>query len=154
VKGKEKKQVSAIVIVDDDPVYLTFWRRILTDIGVSNLRLTSDPREAMKMLKKSPCRLLISDIIMPHIKGYELARFVNETYPDCPIILTSGFSTDLSRFDLSNPRFHLLHKPYTDLKDLRNFLKHILNGDDTFEDISEDSFSENEDYPEVVEWKL
>ena len=62
--------------------------------------------------------------------------------------------TDLSRFDLSDCRFHLLHKPYGDISALKVFLRHIIDGDNSFDDLSEDSFSENEDYPQVTEWKL
>lgn len=154
MKDSDKKEEPIILVVDDDRLYLTFWRRILTDIGAENLVLTKDPLEAMEILKNTTCRLLISDIIMPDIKGYELAKFASKKQPNCPIILTTAFSADLSRFDLSNPKFHLLHKPYQDLKELKKFLCHILHGDSTFEDISDDSFSENDEFPEVIEWKL
>ena len=107
------------------------------------------------LLEEVPCQVLNSDIVMPGAYGYELARIACRRNPACRMVLTTGYGTDLSRFDLSDCRFHLLHKPYTDLGALKVFLRHLLGDEEpSFDDISEDSFSENEDYPQVTEWKL
>lgn len=146
--------VANVVVVEDDPTFLKFWGRIMDEIGVKNYRLFSDSDEALAYLKEAPCSLLISDVIMTKINGYDLARKALKLYPGCNVILTTAYSTDLSRFLLADQRFHLLHKPYTDLAALKRFIKHIINGDTSFDDISEDSFSKNEDFPQVMEWKL
>lgn len=143
-----------ILIVDDDPIYISFWKRILPDVGITRFVATSDPREAEKILTTRHCTVLISDIIMPYIRGYELAQLAKERNPEGTIILTTAFDADLSRFDLGDPRFHLLHKPYTNLSELKRFLKHVIRGEDSIDSFSEDSFSENTDYPRVMEWKL
>ncbi|HPM41481.1 MAG TPA: response regulator [bacterium] len=150
LKGSFRK----IVVVEDDPTMLFFWGRILKDLGVEDYELFSDAVEAKMLLQEIPCTLLISDIVMPGAYGYELARIARRRNPACTIVLTTGYGTDLSRFDLSDCRFHLLHKPYGDISALKVFLRHIIDGDNSFDDLSEDSFSENEDYPQVTEWKL
>jgi len=150
----DTKKGPLTLVADDDAVYLSFWRRILTDLGVDNFMLVQDPHEAEEILKSTPCKLFISDVIMPEINGYELAKIANELQPGCTVILTTAYGTNLYRFALENHKFHLLHKPYNDLNELKKFLEHLLAGDEKFDDISEDSCSENEDYPHLMEWKL
>jgi DNA-binding NtrC family response regulator len=143
-----------IIVVEDDPTLLSFWGRLLNELGVDDCELFSSPQEALLMLQEIPCRLLISDIVMPGIYGYELARIACRRNPACKTVLTTGYGTNLSHFDLADCRFHLLHKPYTDIAALKTFILHLLRGDAPFGDLAEDSWSENEDYPQVMEWKL
>jgi len=143
-----------VVVVEDDPTLLFFWGRLLKELGIEDYELFSDAVEAKMLLQEIPCQLLISDIVMPGAYGYELARIARRRSPNCTIVLTTGYGTDLSRFELSDCRFHLLHKPYTDIAALKVFIGHLVENDESFDDLSEDSFSENEDYPQVTEWKL
>ena len=55
--------------------------------------------------------MLISDVIMPDMDGYELASIVQEKYPAIKIQLVSGFSGE---HDVNNILSeNLLQKPYT-----------------------------------------
>ncbi len=149
------EEAPEILIVEDDSTFLSFWGRLLKDLGVRGFELVSTPKEAQDAILSHRYRLIVSDINMPGINGYELAKLACNINPDSRIILTTAYSTDLSRFDLENCQFHLLHKPYLNISDLKKFIQHMLDGDDSFDDLSEDSFSEsNEDYPDVMEWKL
>lgn len=143
-----------VFVVEDEPSLLTFWGRLLSDMGIKNYQLFSNPAEALRALKELSASLLICDVILPRMNGYELAKRARKINGDIPIILTTAYTTDLSRFDLAGMDFHLLHKPYTDIAELKKLVCHILKGEDGFEDMSEDSFSENEDYPAVTEWKI
>lgn len=156
-QGMEQKHAEPgkrVIVVEDDSTMLLFWGRILKDLGITNFELFSNPLEAKLILEKVPYNLLISGIVMPHALGYDLAKIARRQNPACAIVLTTGFRTDLSRFNLANCRFHLLHKPYSDLAAVKNLITHLYNGEDSFDDLSEESSSENEDYPEVIEWKL
>ena len=143
-----------VIVVEDDPIFLSFWKRFLENLGITDYELISNPYEAKARLERIDCNLLISDVNMQGINGYELAKIAIEKNPTCSVILTTAYGVNLSRFDLENTPFHLLHKPYTDLGELAKFIKHLLAGDTSFDDISEDSWSENEDYPQITEWKL
>lgn len=151
---RRTQEISKIVVVEDDPTMLSLWERLLEELGATDVELFADPLEAKILLEEIPCRLLISDIVMTGMYGYELARIAARCNSACTIVLTTGYGTELSRFDLSGCQFHLLHKPYTDLASLRRFIRHLLDGDERFDDLSEDSSSENDDYPQVLEWKL
>jgi len=150
LRSKEVK----VLIVDDDPMYIRFWKRIIGEMGVLNVMSSTDPEEAKKILQAEPCDVLISDVIMPNSNGYELAEFARKMNPNCKVVLTTGYSAYLAKFDLLRPRFHLLHKPYASINEVGKFIQHLISNDESFDDMDEDSFSENEDYPEVMEWKL
>lgn len=143
------------VVVEDDPTFLSFWRRIFDDIGTGDeCHFMSDPMEAKRFLEGHKCDMLISDIIMPVINGYELARIARGQSPSCEIVLTTAYGAELSRFDLAGYRFHLLHKPYINVTDIKLFVKHLIEGDRSFDDLPDESSTDNEDYPDVTEWKL
>lgn len=149
-----KQLIPHVLIVEDDPTFGSFWVRLFLELGIENYKLVTDPLEAMKYLDNESFTLLISDVVMPHVNGYELAKYARKKHPNIEIILTTGYSTDLSRFDLTGCRFHLLHKPYSNIGEIKKMITHLIKGENVFEDASEDSFSENEDYPLVTEWKL
>ena len=150
---KERKAVFRALVVEDDTTFASFWIRLFDEMGI-DLKIVDDSLEAVKLLDKEEFTLIISDVVLPHLNGYELAKYACKKYPDVKIVLTTGYSTDLSRFDLTGCRFHLLHKPYSNIAEIKKMISHLVKGEDVFEDASEDSFSENEDYPLVTEWKL
>ena len=69
---------------------------------------------AQDMLKNESIDLVLSDIIMPELNGYQLASFIQEKYPAVKIQLTTGYSDDHSIDMVSdNLKDNLLHKPYS-----------------------------------------
>lgn len=151
---KHENQSPRVMVVEDDPTFGSFWSRLFEELGIKDFRLVTDPLEALKFLDRESFTLLISDVVMPHVNGYEIAKYACKKDPHTEIVLTTGYSTDLSRFDLTGCRFHLLHKPYNNIAEIKKLIIHLIKGENVFEDASEDSFSENEDYPFVTEWKL
>lgn len=148
------KSTFDVIVVEDDNTYLQFWKRFLDDLGIDDYVLITNPYKARDLLIKGGCKLLISDVNMPDINGYELAKIAIETRPECAVIMTTAYSANLSRFDLGSFPFHLLYKPFSNLEELAKLVKHLVKGETSMDDISEDSWSENEDFPMVTEWKL
>jgi len=143
-----------VLVVEDDPTYLRLWERLIHDLGVDDFVSAKHPEKAIDSLNKQPADLLISDVIMPHINGYELAKLARQKNPNIEILLTTGYQTDLSRFDLAGLKCHLLHKPYHNLQDVCILLKRLLNRENLYQGMAEDSFSDNLDFPEITEWIL
>ena len=154
MKAKKPKIMKKIVVVEDEPILLSFWERVLSELGETDVAYFSNSIEARLFLEETPCALLISDIAMPDFSGYELGKVACRRKPESKIILTTAYGTDLSRFNLFGCKFHLLHKPYTDITALKRFIKYMIDGYGSLDDISEESSSENEDYPLVTEWKI
>ena len=121
LKGNE-----TILVVDDELVLLRLTSKILTTQGYSVICARS-AKEALDVLAQESIDLMISDIIMPEMDGYELAAVVLEKYPAVKIQLASGFTddkdTDLIDKELQQ---NLLNKPY-DIQSLLIRLRELLD---------------------------
>ena len=62
-----------ILIVDDDPISLTFVRLVLCQAGFTT-QTAGDGMEALDLLQTLQPDLILSDIQMPKMDGFELAR--------------------------------------------------------------------------------
>lgn len=102
-----------ILVVDDETSLLELTCQILSEHGYHTFSANS-AEAALQVLKQQPVDLLISDVIMPGVDGYQLAEIVTEHYPDIKIQMVSGYTDDRSN-NISDNKFgkELLHKPFT-----------------------------------------
>jgi len=86
-----------ILVVDDEKALAELAKSILQKYGYK-VFVTGSAKEALTLLQDFPneIKLLISDIIMPEMNGYELADRVKNLYPGMNILLTSGFRGDVN----------------------------------------------------------
>jgi len=150
---KTNKKIK-VLIVDDDPIQLKVWEKVFRSLDFCDYCLTNDPLMVVSLAKSSPINLLISEVIMEKGNGFELAEVIHRSNPNANIILTTTYNCDLKRFNLENPRFHILYKPYQSINDVIKFVADILNNTDPRTNMDEDSWSENEEFPSIMEWKL
>jgi len=104
-----------ILAVEDDPEVLEILREILNHMGYEVLTATN-ANEALEVLKtNSGIDLLFSDVIMPGGKsGIDLANECKLSYPDIPIILTSGYVSQSGDFSNAlDSDIPILYKPYS-----------------------------------------
>ena len=82
-----------ILVVDDEQPILGMVSGILSAAGYT-VTARQDPAEALQDFKNDPHRydLLITDMTMPGMTGYELATQVLELHPNLPVILCTGYS--------------------------------------------------------------
>lgn len=113
--SKPSTQASAnetIMIVDDEPALVELTAEILIQQGYNTICAHS-AKEALDMLKSNSVDLLLSDVIMPDMDGYQLAKTVQKEYPHIKIQLASGFNDDRHVTMVDNTlNENLLHKPY------------------------------------------
>ena len=84
-----------ILVVDDDPQL----RLLLVDTLQSLdyvARGAVDGEEALKLMSQEKFDLVISDISMPRVNGFELAAHLRKNFPRVGILLITGVSTDES----------------------------------------------------------
>ena len=63
-----------IMIVDDDPVILKLLNKLLASEGYDNTDLVQDPRDVITRYKKEQPRLVLLDINMPHMDGFQVLQ--------------------------------------------------------------------------------
>ena len=83
------KNVDHIVIVDDNPILLSVLREIFADYSCS-VRTASDGLEALAEIRKQAPDILLSDLNMPRMSGFELLSIVRLRYPTIKVIAMSA----------------------------------------------------------------
>ncbi len=87
----------SILLVDDEEMLTELGRERLERLGYRVTALTSS-REALALFEADPDRfdLVITDQTMPELTGAEMAAEMLRLRPDTPIILCTGFSSQIS----------------------------------------------------------
>ena len=81
-----------ILAVDDEPGIALLCKRLLSRAGYVVTALT-DPKEAMDWLKEHAVDLLLVDIRMPEVDGFELIALARRLQPDLAVLVMTGFGT-------------------------------------------------------------
>lgn len=89
----KNKDVQNLLVVDDDPVNLSILESILTSQPYDVVTCTSG-LEALELLNKRNWDLVITDVMMPNMSGYELTRKIRERFSisELPILLLTARS--------------------------------------------------------------
>lgn len=82
-----------ILVVDDDAAVRKILFRVLTANGM-NCTLASSGEEALAFVRKQQYDLMIMDIMMGEIDGFEVVQAVRSAGCDTPIIILSAKSED------------------------------------------------------------
>jgi CheY-like chemotaxis protein len=83
--------LAKILVVDDDPVMQVTVRRVLEPAG-HVVVVADDGAKGLARFQAESFDLLVLDIFMPGMDGFETMRRILERRPDMPIIMTSGRS--------------------------------------------------------------
>ena len=102
-----------ILIVDDDINILELLQRHLQSWNYHTYGAVS-VKEAVQILRDTKIDLLITDLRMPEIDGFELIKFVSEHYPKLPKLVVTGYpSVQDSLVTLKAGVIEYLTKPFT-----------------------------------------
>jgi len=84
-----------ILITDDEQEILDLLRGELTDADKNfEVLLAGSGYQSLSYLQNEQINLLITDIAMPDMDGYELYKRAKEIRPSLPIIMMTGFGYD------------------------------------------------------------
>jgi hemerythrin-like metal-binding protein/PAS domain S-box-containing protein len=119
INGNEK-----ILVVDDEPQLCDLVEEILSAKGYQVI-VASTGEQALKILQKESIDLMLTDIIMPKMSGYQLAEQVSKLYANIIILFASGFQGDhiKERSETAEP---VINKPYN-AKILLTRIRQALN---------------------------
>lgn len=117
-KKKDKRNTdlptrnNVILVVDDEKSLSQLTSELLSSNGYQVI-CAENGQEALSLLNTEKIDLMLSDVVMPGINGYELAQKATELYPGLLIIMMSGFSDDNHIGQDNNAsRWQILQKPF------------------------------------------
>ena len=86
-----------VMMVDDEPLMTDLIQAYLEDDGYANFVVTNDPREALALLRSKEPSVLLLDLMMPHLSGFDLLEKIrgdrNLRYTPV-IVLTAATGAD------------------------------------------------------------
>jgi CheY-like chemotaxis protein len=108
--------VKSILLVDDEPQVVSFITAIAKPLGYQ-VESAKDGAEALWLYEMDPnIDALITDVRMPGMDGFELAKTLRVRRPDLPVLIISGFfheSPDIAGDAFETHRNHYLAKPFS-----------------------------------------
>jgi len=101
-----------ILVVDDEQSLREMTSEILRRQGYRVL-CADEGEAALKLLETEQVDLMLTDVVMQGMDGYQLAAAVQKKYPEIKIQLASGFNENFHK-DLVDDELHhqVLQKPY------------------------------------------
>lgn len=78
-----------VLLVDDEPLLLESLSAILEENGFV-CRTAGDGFEALRCLRETPPDIIISDLRMPSMSGFELLAIIRRRFPQIAVIVISG----------------------------------------------------------------
>jgi CheY-like chemotaxis protein len=94
MRDVRQNPLAKLLIVDDEPSIRTSMAQVLTEIGYS-VRSAQDGFSALVEIRKGIPDILLSDLNMPGMSGFELLSVVRHRLPSIRVIAMSGaFSGD------------------------------------------------------------
>ena len=103
-----------ILLVEDSAGLRELTRALLSRQGYAVLD-AADGIEALEVSKKyvGTIHLLITDIMMPRMRGTELVEHIAPGRPDIPVVFLSGYTEEVMSHLQNAERMRILEKPYT-----------------------------------------
>lgn len=95
-----------VLVVDDEPLLLDMLHEMLGELGCEVVCVDCPVKGLATLAADKRIALLITDVHMPMMDGFELAERAREKWPDMPIVLMSGK-------DRGRPGLPVIKKPFS-----------------------------------------
>jgi CheY-like chemotaxis protein len=115
-----RDEMPRVLVVDDDPMVCTAIEIYLERHNFL-VTIADGGESGLRTLEGNAFDLMIVDIFMPHMRGFESIRIFHERAPAIPLIAMSGYAfanlntpaPDFLRMALDLGATRCLHKPFT-----------------------------------------
>ena len=108
-----------VLVVDDDPLVCKTIEVCLTRKGFE-VTVADGGESGMRALEDANFDLMLIDVFMPHMRGFESIRMFHERRPDVPMVAMSGYAfanaeraPDFLRMTIELGAACCLRKPFT-----------------------------------------
>ena len=114
VDGEIEGGTETILLVEDELSLLRLGKMMLERLGYTVLA-AGTPGEAIRLAEgHGPIHLLVTDVVMPEMNGYDLASRISLLFPDLARLFVSGYTgSAVHRQAATEAGTHFLEKPFT-----------------------------------------
>lgn len=119
------EQANQILVIDDDPVIRRLIVTVAREAGYPTSEV-SNGAEALEMIEAGDFKLLVLDLMLPGLSGYDVLERLDPAFGCSVIIVTAGDDRDLEAID-SRLVCDIVRKPF-DIHDLRDAIARALEG--------------------------
>jgi two-component system cell cycle sensor histidine kinase/response regulator CckA len=102
-----------VVVVEDESAVLQLIRRALSHHEMLVGHFFSDAVSALEFSQKGRIDLLITDVMLGKMTGFQLADRIRAQHPELRIIITSGYPSDAWAASSLPPNSVFLPKPFS-----------------------------------------
>jgi CheY-like chemotaxis protein len=103
-----------ILVVEDEPTLREVAAAVLLDLGYQVTALSSaEEALALPLAAASAPQLLISDVVLPGMRGDEMASILRDRCAGLRVLLTSGYAQERLLGTLAAAADRILHKPFS-----------------------------------------
>jgi len=120
---------ASILIIDDEPANLKLLNKMLRSVGYNKLCLIQDPREVLKQYQQCRPDLILLDINMPHMDGFDVLNKLKELNdPLLPpiVVLTAQTGREYKLRALTEGARDFISKPF-DQTELQARVRNLLD---------------------------
>jgi len=107
--------IETILLVEDEPMVRAPTARTLREHGYTVLE-AANGEEALRIAQEQPglaIQLLLTDVVMPHIGGRDVAARLKALHPTLKVVFASGYTDDVVvHHGILDPGDAFLQKPY------------------------------------------
>jgi len=102
-----------VLVIDDEPRIRAGCQAVLSKEGY-DLTLAEDATEGLAALASAPYDIILLDLMMPRISGFDAIERIREQYPGTVVIVITGYATlEHSVEAMKRGAFDFLPKPFT-----------------------------------------
>jgi DNA-binding NtrC family response regulator len=124
-QAADRPSAVSVLIVDDEDATRNLCRDVVTDSGF-RARTAATTEQATEILGQHPVDIVITDLRVPQLGGFELLKRVRETYPQTAVIVLTQYGTIESAVEATrNGAADYVTKPFH-ISELRAKLDRVI----------------------------
>jgi len=102
-----------ILVIDDEAIIRLSCERVLASEG-HEVKIAGNGKEGISMLEKEPFDLVLLDMKMPDMDGFEVLKIIKERWAETMVIIITGYSTVQMAVQTMKLGAHkFIEKPFT-----------------------------------------
>jgi CheY-like chemotaxis protein len=88
--SRSRETLDRILVADDEPAVRQLFAEVLRGAGF-DVTAVGSGKETLAALRSAKFRLLILDLNMPDLDGFDVLKEVRKAHPGIPVIVISGY---------------------------------------------------------------